>query len=71
MAPSAENDALISRKQWFWEHIGRLSGIVLGLFAIAFLSLLAVAGYTPAALFIPLVIAGLVLIILGGRIRGD
>jgi hypothetical protein len=67
----AEDDTLISRRQWLWEHIGRIGGLFLGALAIAFLAILAAAGYTPAALFIPLVIAGFALIILGGRIRGD
>ncbi|MGA8297817.1 MAG: hypothetical protein WB770_12315 [Acidimicrobiales bacterium] len=66
---AVEDNALVSRRQWLWEHAGRLSGIVLGILAIAFLALLAESGYTPAALFIPLVLAGLVLIILGGRIH--
>jgi hypothetical protein len=69
--PVVENETLISRRQWLWEHAGRLAGVVLGIFAIAFLSLLAVAGYTPAALFIPVVGAFLVLIIVGGRVHGN
>jgi hypothetical protein len=69
--PVIENETLISKRQWLWEHAGRLAGIVLGIFAIAFLALLAVAGYTPAALFIPVVGAFLVLIIVGGRVHGD
>jgi hypothetical protein len=68
---AAEDEHLVSRRQWLWDHAGRLGGIVLGFFAIAFLAILAVAGYTPAVLFIPVIVAGLVLIILGGRIHGD
>lgn len=66
-----ENESLISRKRWLWEHAGRLAGVALGLLAIAFLALLAIVGYTPAVLFIPVLIAGLVLIIVGGRLHGD
>lgn len=64
-----DEQPLVSRRQWLWDHAGRLGGIVLGLFAVAFLAILAIAGYTPAALFIPVVLAGLVLIVLGGRIH--
>jgi hypothetical protein len=66
-----EEEPLVSRRRWLWEHAGRLGGIVLGLFSIAFLAILALAGYTPAALFIPVIIAFLVLIIVGGRIHAD
>jgi hypothetical protein len=68
---AAQDESIITWRQWLWEHAGRLAGIVLGMFAIAFLAILAEAGYTPAALFIPLVVAFLALIILGGRIRGE
>ncbi|MGB9112763.1 MAG: hypothetical protein WCF24_08570 [Acidimicrobiales bacterium] len=64
-----DEQPLVSRRRWLWDHAGRLGGIVLGLFAVAFLAILAIAGYTPAALFIPVVLAGLVLIVLGGRIH--
>jgi hypothetical protein len=66
-----DGEALISRRQWLWEHVGRLAGIVLGVLAVAFMVILALAGYTPAALFIPVVVAFLVLIIVGGRLHGD
>ena len=66
-----EHESLVSWRQWLWEHAGRLAGIVLGMLAVAFLAILAIAGYTAAALFIPVLVAGIVLIIVGGRIHGD
>lgn len=71
MGSATEDDPLVSRRQWLWEHAGRLAGIVLGMLAVAFLAILAIAGYTAAALFIPVLVAGVVLIIVGGRIHGE
>lgn len=58
------------RRQWLWDHIGRLSGLFLGLCAFAFLVLLASLGWTPAFALVVVVIMGIVLIILGGKMRG-
>jgi hypothetical protein len=55
---------------WLYDHIGRLSGIVLGLIAVAFLAFLASVGYEPALGLLVVVIVGIVLIILGGKMRG-
>lgn len=56
-------------RKWLWDHAGRLAAGVLGLIAVAFLVLLAVAGYSAAGILLALVIGGLAMIIIGGRIR--
>jgi hypothetical protein len=65
--PAAEEES----EPWrLWDHIGVISGIVLGVLAFAILCLLAVAG-DPGALAIILVVAvGVALIYLGGRLHG-
>ncbi|MDA8035625.1 MAG: hypothetical protein M0T71_15930 [Actinomycetota bacterium] len=59
-----------SRIRWLWDHIGRISGLLLGLLAFAFLVLLASVGWTPAYGIIVVILIGILLIILGGRMRG-
>jgi hypothetical protein len=54
---------------WLWAHIGRISGIVLGLVALAFLVLLAVVGFRAADGILIFVLAMGVLIALGGRLH--
>lgn len=55
---------------WLAGHIGRLAGGVLGLAAIAFLAFLAVLGYAPALGVLVVVVAGVLMISLGGAMRG-
>lgn len=59
-----------SRRQWLWDHIGRLTGLFLGLCAFAFIVLLASLGWTPAYALVVVVLIGMALIIVGGRMRG-
>lgn len=54
-----------------WDHIGRISGVVLGLAVFAFLVVLAVAGDPQALGIIVVVVAGVLLIYLGGRLHGE
>ena len=53
-----------------WDHIGRISGVVLGLAVAAFLVVLAVAGDPQALGIIVVVVVGVALIYLGGRLHG-
>lgn len=53
-----------------WDHIGRISGVVLGLLLFALLVLLAVAGDPAALAIIVVVLVGIGLIYLGGRLHG-
>lgn len=57
-------------RQWLWDHIGRISGIVLGLVAFAFLVVLAALGWPPAYGLVVLVVIGVAMIVVGGRIKG-
>ena len=54
---------------WLWDHAGRLSGIALGLLALAALVFLAAIGFRPALFLVVLLVAGVVIIAVGGRIR--
>ena len=67
-APLPERD--VPFKRWLWDRSGRISGVVLGLLAFAFLIFLAAVGYTPAVGLVVAIAAGVGLIVLGGRIRG-
>jgi len=53
-----------------WDHIGVISGVVLGLLFFAFLVVLAAAGYTPAFGLIVVIVIGVALVALGGRVHG-
>jgi hypothetical protein len=55
-------------RRWLWDHSGRISGIALGLFAAAFLVLLGLAGYSPAYGLLVVIVVGLLLVILGGKV---
>jgi hypothetical protein len=59
-----------SRRQWLWEHIGRLTGLLLGLVALAFVVLLASLGWAPAYGILVVLVVGVALIALGGRMHG-
>ncbi len=59
------------RRQWLWDHIGRLSGAVLGLLALAGLIFLAAIGFKPALGLIAVVVIGVLLIVVGGKMHGS
>lgn len=52
------------------DHIGVISGIVLGAIAFAFVALLAFLGNEPALTLLVVVLVGLALIAIGTRMRG-
>jgi hypothetical protein len=56
-------------RSWLWDHIGRLTGIVLAVIFMAFLCLLWVAGFPPAGGLLVFLIAVFVMIAVGGRIH--
>ncbi len=58
------------RRDWWWAHVGRLSGGLLALAFLAFLALLAAAGFAAAKFLLVLVAIGVAMIVLGGRLRG-
>jgi fucose permease len=57
-------------RSWLYNHIGRLAGIVLGLFVIAVITLLAIAGYEPAISLLVVIVSGFLIISVGGKMRG-
>lgn len=70
MTSQGPPDLPVSWRQWLWDHIGRLSGLVLGALAFAFLCLLAALGWAPAYGLVVIVVVGVLMIVVGGRIRG-
>jgi len=59
------------RVPWrLWDHIGRISGVVLGLMVFGFLVVLAAAGDPQALAVIVIVVVGVALIYFGGRLHG-
>ncbi len=56
--------------RWWWDHSGRISGAVLGLFFLAFLALLAASGDRAVGIVLVLLVAGAAMIVVGGRIHG-
>ena len=54
-----------------WSHIGMVTGGILAAIAFAATLFLAAIGFTPALFLLVFVVAGVVLIVLGGRIRGS
>lgn len=70
--PEAEEGpaALYDAHGWLYHHIGRLSGGVLFLFAFAALAFLAVIGSTQALGLLLVIVAGFVIIVVGGHMRG-
>ncbi len=54
---------------WLWHHIGMISGLIISLLAIASVVFLAVAGFTDALVLLVIVVFGVAMIIVGGRIR--
>lgn len=55
---------------WLYDHIGRISGLVLGLVVVGFLAFLAAVGYEPALGVLVVVVIGVLLISLGSQMRG-
>ena len=55
---------------WLYNHIGRLSGTVLGLMAFVGLGFLAVAGSKSALGLLIVIVFGIFVISVGGRLRG-
>jgi 4-hydroxybenzoate polyprenyltransferase len=57
-------------RSWLYNHIGRLSGTVLGLLVMLFIALLAINGYEPAITLLVIIVAGFLMISIGGKLRG-
>ncbi len=55
---------------WLADHIGRLIALLLGTLALLVTIFLAAIGYQPALGLIVVTVAGVLLIALGGRMRG-
>ena len=53
-----------------WDHIGMISGALLGLALFAFLLVLAVAGDPQALGLVVVIVVGVALIYFGGRLHG-
>ncbi len=59
------------RQIWHWrEHIGMISGLTLVLIAFVFLGFVAAAGDGGALAILVVVVIGVALIFLGGRLHG-
>jgi hypothetical protein len=56
-------------KGWLWGHIGRISGIVLGVMALGVIVFLAAIGFSPAFGVLMFLLIGTALIFVGGRIK--
>jgi hypothetical protein len=60
-----------ARPPWrLWDHIGVISGLVLGLATFGFLVLLAALGDPDALTLIVFIVAGIALVYFGGRMHG-
>lgn len=72
-APLPGSDGLDepTRARWLWDHAGRIAGVGLVLLAFAAMVFLAAIGFKPALFLVVLLVAGFVMIALGGRIRGS
>jgi hypothetical protein len=55
---------------WLYNHIGRLSGLALGLIFVILLLILAANGYEPAISLLAIIVAGFLMISLGSLMRG-
>lgn len=53
-----------------WDHVGMISGAVLGVIVLGFLVVLAAAGDPAALAVIVVVVAGVALVYFGGRLHG-
>lgn len=64
-------EQLEEREPWrLWDHIGMISGAILGLLAFAVVLLLAIAGDPAAFGIIVVVVIGIALIYAGGKLHG-
>jgi hypothetical protein len=59
-----------TERSWLYNHIGRLSGLALGLIFISLLVVLAANGYAPATSLLVVAVAGFLMISLGSLMRG-
>ena len=57
-------------RSWFYDHVGRLAGIVIGALVVALVAFLAIAGYEPAITLLVIFVAGVLVIAVGGKMRG-
>jgi hypothetical protein len=57
-------------RSWLYNHIGRLSGLALGLAFVALLVVLAANGYAPATSLLVVAVAGFLMISIGSMMRG-
>jgi hypothetical protein len=57
-------------RSWLYNHIGRLSGLALGLIFVVLLLVLAANGYEPATSLLVIVVAGFLMISIGSMMRG-
>jgi hypothetical protein len=55
---------------WLYNHIGRLSGLALGLIFVIFLLVLAANGYAPAISLLGIIVGGFLMISIGSMMRG-
>jgi len=67
---AAPRDELDTRRSWLVDHIGRLAGLLLGLVVVAFVVLLALAGYPPAISLLVVVVASVAIVAIGAQLRG-
>ena len=54
---------------WIWHHIGIILGLVIALLAVASVVFLTIAGFTDALVLLIIIVFGMAMIIMGGRIR--
>jgi O-antigen ligase len=60
-----------TRVKWrLWDHIGMISGTILGLIALAFLIVVALGGGAGGTGVIVVIVAGVALVYFGGRMHG-
>jgi hypothetical protein len=59
-----------SERSWLYNHIGRLSGVILGAIVVLFVAFLAISGYEPATTLLVVLVAGFLMISVGGKLRG-
>lgn len=71
-APRGEETGAPERRAWrFGDHVGVLSGLLLGLVALILLVVLAAAGDPSALAILVVIVIGIALIYLGGKLHGD
>ncbi len=73
MAVALDNTSGEDREKpllWLWHHIGMILGIIISGLAVASVIFLAIAGFTDALVLLVIIIFGMAMVIVGGRIRG-